>query len=213
MEEKLRSHIKESPWSVTAPLLLLAIPSAAAGGLLVETMLFGDFFAGAIVVSPDNDTVAVVRDHAQGSALTMLQHGATNPALWAAVAGMVFAMWLYAGWPSRTAMFAGNPLHTLLKEKYFLDAFNDWFFAGGARRLGGALWKKMDAGLIDGFFVNGAARTVAAAARTIRRLQSGAIYHYAFLMLSAVALILLWRAGEMKLRGDLNALRERARKE
>ena len=131
--------------------LLLAIPSAAAGGLLVETMLFGDFFAGAIVVSPDNDTVAVVRDHAQGSALTMLQHGATNPALWAAVAGMVFAMWLYAGWPSRTAMFAGNPLHTLLKEKYFLDSFNDWFFAGGARRLGGALWKKMDAGLIDGF--------------------------------------------------------------
>ena len=193
MEEKLRSHIKESPWSVTAPLLLLAIPSAAAGGLLVETMLFGDFFAGAIVVSPDNDTVAVVREHAQGSALTMLQHGATNPALWAAVAGMVFAMWLYAGWPSRTAMFAGNPLHTLLKEKYFLDSFNDWFFAGGARRLGGALWKKMDAGLIDGFFVNGAARTVAAAARTIRRLQSGAIYHYAFLMLSAVALILLWR--------------------
>ena len=193
MDAHTEEHVRESPPPMTAPLLLLAIPSAAAGGLLIEPVLFGDYFADAIFVLPAHDTVAAVRAHADGSAMTMLSHGATNPALWAAVVGVAAACWLYRGWPHRTAVFAENPVYDVLRAKYGLDAFNDWFFAGGARKLGGVLWRRMDAGVIDGFFVNGAANAVAAASRVIRRLQSGAIYHYAFMMLFAVALILFWR--------------------
>ena len=192
-DDKTISHIKESPRVVTVPLLLLAIPSLAAGGLLVEWMLFGDFFAGAISVLPQHDTMAVVRAHANGEALTMLQHAISNPAMWAGIGGAAVAFWLYRWYPPRTDMLTGTMLHRILVDKYGLDRFNDWFFAGGARSLGGLLWRRMDAGLIDDFFVNGAARTVATASRLIRHLQSGAIYHYAFLMLFAVALILLWR--------------------
>lgn len=192
MDGNIRNHLQESPRVVTVPLILLAVPSVLAGGLLLD-MLFGDFFAKAIFVLPAHDTVAVVREHAQGSALVMLQHGLVAPALWAGVGGIVVALWLYSGWPDRTKIFSGNIIHSILEAKYGCDAFNEWFFAGGARKLGGVLWKRMDAGLIDGFFVNGAARTVAATARVIRHIQSGAIYHYAFLMLFAVALILLWR--------------------
>ncbi|MGI9306299.1 MAG: NADH-quinone oxidoreductase subunit L [Gammaproteobacteria bacterium] len=193
MDEHTREHLRESPWVVTLPLLLLAIPSVIAGGFFIEPMLFGDFFSGAISVLPEHDTVAAVREHAKGSALTMLLHGAVNPALWAGIGGIIAACWLYAGWPRRTEIFANNIIYDILRAKYGFDSFNDWFFAGGARRLGGALWRRMDAGVIDGFFVNGSARAVAAAARAVRHLQSGAIYHYAFLMLFAVALILLWR--------------------
>jgi NADH-quinone oxidoreductase subunit L len=39
----------ESPWVVTLPLILLAIPSVLIGFFTVGPMLFGDFFAGAIV--------------------------------------------------------------------------------------------------------------------------------------------------------------------
>ena len=193
MDGHAQDHLKESPLVVTIPLILLAIPSIFAGGLLLEPMLFGDFFSGAVQVLSEHDTVGVVRDHAEGSALVMLQHGATNPALWAGLAGIVVAIWLYSGWPRRTEGFAHNIIYDILDAKYGIDAFNDWFFAGGARKLGGVLWKKVDAGVIDNFFVNGAARSVAAASRVIRRMQTGAIYHYAFLMLFAVAIILLWR--------------------
>ena len=194
MGPEAESHIHESPLSVVVPLLLLAIPSVFAGGLLIEPMLFGDFFADAIFVSPERDTVAVVQKHAEGSAWIMIQHGATNPALWAGAAGVFAALWIYrGGLQNRAAMFSGNVVYDILRAKYGLDMFNEWFFAGGARKLSRALWQKMDAGLIDGFFVNGAARTVAAAARAARLLQSGAIYHYAFFMLFAVALFLFWR--------------------
>ncbi len=192
MDSKQRDHLHESPHVVTVPLILLAIPSVLVGGLLID-MLFGDFFAASIYVLPEHDTVAVVRDHAEGSALVMLQHGVTAPALWAGVGGIVVAVWLYSGWPERTRMFSGNIIYNILQAKYGCDAFNEWFFARGARKLGGVLWRRMDAGVIDGFFVNGAAKTVAATARVVRHFQSGAIYHYAFLMLFAVALILLWR--------------------
>ncbi|MGU9950873.1 MAG: NADH-quinone oxidoreductase subunit L [Gammaproteobacteria bacterium WSBS_2016_MAG_OTU1] len=193
MDEKTRSHLRESPWTVTGPLILLAIPSLAIGGLLVESMVFGDFFANSITVLSAHDTVAVVTEHAEGSALTMLIHGATNPALWAGVAGIIVALWLYADWPRRTEFLTDNIVYRILQNKYGFDDFNDWFFAGGARRLGGFLWRYIDVMIIDGFFVNGTARAVAATSRIIRRVQSGAIYHYAFLMLFALALILLWR--------------------
>jgi len=41
-----------------------------------------------------------------------------------------------------------------LEEKYFMDRFNEIVFAGGARLLGGQLWKKAVQGLIDGLIVN-----------------------------------------------------------
>ena len=93
--------------------------------------------------------------------MAMLTHSIYSPAFYCAVLGAVFALWLYSDWPRRTAAFADNPLHDILLAKYGFDTFNDWFFAGGARRLGGVLWKHIDASLIDGFFVNGTARLIA----------------------------------------------------
>lgn len=193
MDDHTREHLHEPPWVVTAPLILLAIPSVLAGGLLLEPMVFGDFFAGAIHVAANHDTVAAVREHADSSALVMLQHGAVNPALWAGVGGIAVGVWLYSQYPHRTHSFAQGPIYQLLLNKYGFDAFNDWFFAGGVRRLGNACWKRIDAGLIDGGIVNGAAKCVGVFSRTARRLQTGAVYHYAFSMLLALALVLLWR--------------------
>ena len=186
-------HVKESPWVVTLPLLLLAIPSVLAGGLLVEPMLFSEFFAGAITVSADRDTLATVAEHAEGSALVMLAHAISNPALWAGLAGIGVAVWLYQGYPHRTEFLSGGLLHRALLNKYGFDDFNDWFFAGGMRRLGGFLWRFIDAAFIDNFIVNGLARLVKNFSRLFRRLQTGAIYHYAFSMLLAVTVVLIWR--------------------
>jgi NADH-quinone oxidoreductase subunit L len=88
-------------------------------------------------------------------------------------------------------------LHRVLDQKYFMDRFNEVVFAGGARLLGGQLWKRTDQGLIDGLLVNGSARVVAAVASIMRIGQTGYLYHYAIAMILGVALMLWWFAPVM----------------
>ena len=64
-----------------------------------------------------------------------------------------------------------------------MDKFNEVVIAGGARLLGGGLSRVGDKTLIDGLIVNGSAKVVAWSSRVIRVLQSGYIYHYAFVMI------------------------------
>ena len=87
-----------------------------------------------------------------------------------------------------------NVLYLILEDKYGFDRFNDWFFAGGARMLGGRLWRWGDVAAIDGVLVNGTARLVGRIAAVVRYLQSGYIYHYAFAMLVGVLLLATWFA-------------------
>ena len=194
MDAHTSEHIKESPLSVTIPLMLLAVPSIFIGALTVQQMLGGAFFGDAIVVSEGRDTVALALEKMGGADWqTMASHAIYSPVFYLALAGVVVGIWLYAGYPHRTEIFARGFVYRALLAKYGFDDFNDWFFAGGAKRLGGALWQKIDAAVIDNFFVNGAARAVAMSSRMIRKVQTGAIYHYAFSMLCAVALVLAWR--------------------
>jgi NADH-quinone oxidoreductase subunit L len=83
-------------------------------------------------------------------------------------------------------------IYTILDNKYGFDIFNDWFFAGGARKLGNLLWRYGDVKLIDGFFVNGAAHMVGWFSKLTRQFQSGYIYHYAFAMIIGVFALITW---------------------
>jgi NADH-quinone oxidoreductase subunit L len=83
----------------------------------------------------------------------------------------------------------------LLNAKYYFDEIYQFLFARGARRLGAGLWRIGDVAIIDGLFVNGSARVVEWTSRIIRRLQSGFVYHYAFMMIIGLfALLTLWFA-------------------
>jgi NADH-quinone oxidoreductase subunit L len=121
--------------------------------------------------------------------------GLTSLPLWLALAGIASAAALYLKWtevPGKI-MAAIKPIHTLLENKYYFDRFNEIVFAAGARALGTSLWKKGDVALIDGVMVNGTANKVGALAGLLRRVQTGYIYHYAFIMIFGVfALMSLW---------------------
>ena len=109
--------------------------------------------------------------------------------------GVGLAAYLYLVRPDLPAVIKAKAgvLATILERKYGFDDFNDWFFAGGARALGGGLWKWGDRTFIDGIMVNGTARLVGWLAGLARRLQSGYVYHYAFTMIIGVfALLTLW---------------------
>ena len=186
----------EPGWVVKLPLVLLAIPSVFIGYLTIESMLYGHFFSGAIVV--DNASHPAMAHLAQHyaeklhSPAAMALHGfLTLPFLLAAL-GVSLAWFFYTKRPDIPASiqqkFSG--IYQILDNKYGFDSFNERVFAGGARLIGDKLWKVGDVQLIDGALVNGLAKLVGRFSQKVRHLQSGLIYHYAFAMIIGVFLFL-----------------------
>jgi NADH-quinone oxidoreductase subunit L len=183
----------ESPWVVTLPLVLLAIP-AIASGWLIGPVLFGGYFGDAIVIGDNHHAMAHMKEEFHG-VIPMILHGLTSVPFWLALAGAVTAWFLYIVRPDLPAIIKRrfSLLATILEEKYYFDRFNDWFFAGGARGVGRGLWKAGDQMLIDGLAVNGSAGLIGRLAGVVRRWQTGQIYQYAFSMLLGVFVLLtLW---------------------
>jgi NADH-quinone oxidoreductase subunit L len=188
-------HPHESPWVVTGPLIALAVPSVLLGIFMIGPFVFGEVMVGPITVLPSHTSMQGLRELFNGP-LGLTLHSLQTPAFWLMLAGLLAAYVLYivrTQWPA-TIQKSFGWLHTLWMEKYYLDRFNLWFFAGGARRLGSSLWAKADQGVIDGFFVNGSARLVASVAGVLRLGQTGFLYHYAIAMILGVALLLWWFA-------------------
>jgi len=193
MDHHTQEHLHESPWVVTVPLILLAIPSVVAGWPFIERLLFGDFFEGAIAVAPAHDVLSHLGEEFHGPAAFVL-HGLQAPAVWLAAAGVLAAWYLYLRNPTLAARLrerAGG-LYTLLANKYYFDAFNERFIAGGSRALGNLLWRGGDVAIIDGAAVNGSARVVGWLADAVRGVQSGYLYHYAFATIIGLSALLAW---------------------
>lgn len=184
----------ESPWVVTAPLVLLAIPSVVIGFLTIQPMLYGEFFKDSIFVDAAKHPAMAEMAKLFHGPIAMALHGVTTPVFWLALAGVVLAWYLYM---KNTALPAKiqervQPLYTLLDNKYYMDWINENILARAARGLGVGLWKGGDQGIIEGIFVNGSARAVGWFAGVIRWVQSGYIYHYAFAMLVGVVVLMTY---------------------
>jgi NADH-quinone oxidoreductase subunit L len=180
----------ESPAVVTLPLILLAIPSLCAGWIIGD-FVYGSYFGEAIYVAPGHAVVAELAKSYHG-VLPMIMHGLTAAPFWFALTGLAAAWYLYIVRPDLAPVLRRKAgwLVTILMEKYGFDRFNDWFFAGGARKLGSGLWKGGDVAVIDNILVNGSARLVGWFSGVIRHFQSGYIYHYAFTMIIGILLLL-----------------------
>ncbi|MFK8011339.1 MAG: NADH-quinone oxidoreductase subunit L [Marinicellaceae bacterium] len=189
MDNHTKEHLKESPWVVTVPLILLAIPSIAIGWLTMEPLLFGDFFKGVIFVNPVNDVISHIGEYEFKGVASFVIHGMTQPPFFLALAGFGLATWIYLKKISiaENAKKTFAPIYNLLQNKYGFDSFNQKYIAGGLVKLGNAMWKWSDSKLIDGLIVNGSAKLVNKVSKAIRGTQTGYIYHYALVM--AVALI------------------------
>jgi len=184
MDEHTRKQLRESPWVVTLPLVLLAIPSVAAGWW-IGTFVFGDYFGTSIVQKFHEEYHGV---------WSFMLHGLAGAPFWLGLAGAALAGYLYlvrTDLPKRIAVALG-PLYALVERKYGFDELYAWLFAGGARLLGRGLWKGGDQAVIDGVVVNGSARVVGWVSSVVRLFQSGFIYQYAFVMLIGVVFLTYW---------------------
>ena len=183
----------ESPWVVTLPLILLAIPSVIIGYIAIEPMLYGDFFKDVIYVNHELHPVMHIMKEEFHGAMAMVSHSLHTPVLYLAIGGVLAAWSLYVKAPQLPAKIAQafRPVYVLFENKYYLDNIYFAVFAKGTRALGTFFWKAVDTAIIDNGLVNGAAKLVGAVAGQVRRLQTGFIYTYAAAMVSGVLVLIV----------------------
>jgi NADH-quinone oxidoreductase subunit L len=180
-------HVHESPWSMLAPLVILALGSVVAGYELFPG------HGGHRVRLP-----AVVQPVFRAPEEALHAPDWLMPAaIVSGLLGLAIAWYLYLASPPVRAKLAAplRPLLRVFAAKYWFDdvynAFVRHVVIGGSE---GLLWKRVDAGLIDGL-VNGTGAAAAGIAQRLRPFQTGFVRHYALLVLAgAVAVVsyLLW---------------------
>ena len=176
----------ESPPVMLAPLVVLAIGSVVAGFAFSSYFIgegYTEFWGRSLFTAPDNHILEEM-------------HHVPLWVAWSATIAMLIGFgiaWLYymsATWlPAATAQ-AFRPLYNFLLNAWYFDALYDRLFVRPAFWIGRAFWKGGDGAIIDGLGPNGiSARVLDTTARVVR-LQTGYLYHYAFVMLIGVAIIL-----------------------
>ena len=181
---------------------LLAIPSILIGFFTAGPMLFGTdwsgqvqqapFFLGAIDLAPARDTVAQLAETLwTGGPVGYALHGFVTPVFWLTLAGFVLATLMY-WWKPELAARARQAFRLpvkVLENKYWADDLWIKGFAGGSLELG-KVSRWFDEKIIDGLIVNGTVRMVGLVAAISRRAQSGMLYHYAFVMIIGLVVLL-----------------------
>ena len=184
----------ESPWVVTLPLVLLAIPSVVVGYFAIGPLVYGNYFQGAIFIDTlRHPGLLHLADEYQGP-MAMVAHSLSNLPLWLAAAGVLTAWIGYMKAPHLPGLVKNrvNGVYQVLVNKYYLDELYYAVFAKGARALGTLFWKFGDMLLIDGLLVNGTASLVGSLSRFTRKWQTGFIYSYAATMIIGVLVLMTY---------------------
>ncbi len=184
----------ETPWVITVPLVLLAIPSVVIGFLTIGPMLFGNFFQDAIFTNTALHPAFSMFAETFHGPIAMALHAFSTAPFWLALGGAVSAWYMYLINPAVPVAIgrALKPVVTLLENKYYLDWFNENVISRGARALGTGLWKGGDRGVIEGGVVNASWKLVGWVSSVVRQAQSGYLYHYALVMIVGVLLFMTY---------------------
>lgn len=188
----MRSHLHEPPWVMQLPLICLTFPAICSGYLFVN-WIFEGFFLDTIRLRAEHNGLANIASEFSGPFLMGLT-GFKRAPFWLAVLGIGVAWYSYLK-NSKLPAFIRHRLsflYVLLRQKYGFDAFYRWVLAAGARGLGFVLWKAGDQWAIDRLAVNGSARAVGRLAKSLKRMQTGYLYHYAFVMITGFLCLMLW---------------------
>jgi NADH-quinone oxidoreductase subunit L len=181
----------ESPWVMRIPLIVLALGAAVAGWAFANQFIGEgrtEFWRSAIFNLGGKTPLA------EPSALPAWVVWA--PLVVTAI-GFFSAWWVYIRNEGMGARIAArrDPVWTFLYNKWFFDELYDALFVRTAMWLGDLFWKGGDQRIIDGLGPDGVSALSYAAGRRTGRLQTGYVYHYAFVMLVGVVALLsyaLW---------------------
>jgi NADH-quinone oxidoreductase subunit L len=181
-------HVKESPYVMLVPLILLSIGALGAGAGF-EKFFVGEghdaFWKHALFTGANNHVLELA--HQTPFLIGLI------PTL-AMIGGFAVAWWFYIYDKEAPVRLAREHdlLYRFLLNKWYFDEIYDFLFVRGAKALGRFLWKRGDGTIIDGLGPDGISARVLDVTRGTVRLQSGYLYHYAFAMLIGLAAIFTW---------------------
>jgi NADH-quinone oxidoreductase subunit L len=185
-DEHVMHHVHESPPVMLVPLLVLAAGAVLSGWLgLAMIDPEGGFWAGAILHGEHNHVLHEMHEVPQLVKLAPV---------FAMALGLGLSYYVYMmrpGLGARIAQMAG-PINTLFYNKWYFDQLYDLLFVQPAKAIGWGLWRGGDVAIIDRFGPDGIAHGTLDAAKRVVRLQTGYVYHYAFVMLIGVAALVSW---------------------
>ena len=190
-EDKFKNdEIKEPSLSIVIPLILLAIPSALIAWPTIGPMVFGEFFANSIIQASAYDLFGFQFTNPIG----FLSHSLESPVIYIATLGFVTAFYLYIVKPELPLKISEffTPIHNLLLEKYYFDYLIEKVIGKSFKKIGNAFWTFGDIKIIDDTLVNGIGRNIHTISSKFKKIQSGYIYHYAFMMILSLSLFLGW---------------------
>lgn len=195
VDAKQLSTIKESPWVVTVPLILLAIPSVILGWVWAKPMLYepSGLLGNAIYIAKSHNVLAIMAANFEGlnrSALLAWHH----PAFWLSLSGVLFAWLGYVVFPQlpRYVSKSLRWVNVALEYKLGFDLVYQWLFVKQLRRLSDFFYQKTDQGLIDQLLVNGTGLGISRLSKLLRRMQSGYIIHYTLAMIGGLCILMSW---------------------
>jgi NADH-quinone oxidoreductase subunit L len=195
MDEETLSHVRESPWVVWLPLVLLAIPSVIIGYILFMPILYNvpSLLGKSLFVLPQHNVMAELAKELS-SPLQLVLHSVSSLIFWLTLAGIFLAWLCYIAIPTIPEKLAEtfSLIYYTLINKYGFDAFNEHVIVRGAKALGRFFYHTGDQMLIDGVVVNGTSRTMQWFAQKGRAFQSGYLYNYVAVMVYGLLIFLCW---------------------
>ncbi len=193
--EYVKTHeIKESPWVVTLPLILLSIPAVVMGIPMMEGMFNGEYFGKSIFILPENDVMMSLFNNYYHGVVDMIVHSFMTLPVFLALSGVFLAWLLYIKLPHLPGKIKDMcPRgYYMLDNAYGFDRLNEIVFVEGGNKLGHFFTKKIDIKLIDIGMVTNIFMAVANSAQAMRQAQTGLMYHYAFVMIFGLLAMLVW---------------------
>ena len=196
IDDNTLSTIKEGPVVVWLPLVILAIPAAILGMLWIKPMIYAShsMLGDSIYVAPELNVLPEMSSHFTG-VINMALHAVTTLPFWFAIMGIVVAWVSYIWKPALPEKIVSHSrfLYCVLIRKYGFDDFNQFVFVRGVRYLASVFYKVGDINIIDHGLVNGSGRLIRWLSKTVKRMQTGYIYHYASAMIIGLLVFLLWQ--------------------
>jgi NADH-quinone oxidoreductase subunit L len=188
--EKVMAHVHESPLVMLAPLFVLAV-GAVLAGIVAKDWFVGhelaEFWSGSIfMLAGEHGTIIDAAHHVPG--------WVPYAPLAAGLTGIALAYVFYMFAPGLPAAFVGTfkAIHAFVFRKYMFDELYNALFVRPAMKLGFGLWRVGDVAIIDGLGPDGAAKVTRGLSAIAGRLQSGYVYHYAFVMVIGVVALAGW---------------------
>jgi NADH-quinone oxidoreductase subunit L len=181
------AHVHETSSTMWIPLIILAIPSLALGYFLFKPLM---------IDSPSWFGTTIITNHAAiQTATAMAIDSLSHLPFWLMLAGVLTAWLCYVRFPTLPTWFATrlSLLYVILVDKYGFDRLNDFVFVKGTRKLSKFFFAIIDVKVIDEGAVNGSGKLIAYLSQWARKLQSGYLYQYVFIMILGLLVLLFWQ--------------------